>query len=187
MTRAIIFVALALALSAGVASAQHAQPYAGMQARPLKALSAEQIADLKAGRGMGLALAAELNGYPGPTHVLELAREIKLTDAQRAHVEALFAAMKAEAIPLGEDLIARESELDRQFAARVITPASLAAAVDAIGATQAKLRTAHLKYHLSTLDVLTPAQVQRYTQLRGYAAAAPAGHSPQMHQQQKQK
>ena len=41
---------------------QPAQPYAGMQTRQIKALSAEQIADLKAGRGMGLAMAAELNG-----------------------------------------------------------------------------------------------------------------------------
>ena len=185
MTRTTIIAALALALSAGAASAQNAQPYAGMQARPLKALSAEQIADLKAGRGMGLALAAELNGYPGPTHVLELARELNLSDTQRARVELLFQAMKAETIPLGEKLIALEGDLDRQFAGRAITPASLTTAMDTIGAAQAKLRTAHLKYHLSTLDALTPAQAERYTQLRGYAAAAPVGHSPQMQHQRK--
>ena len=41
----------------------HAQtPYAGMQTRPIKALSEQQIADLSAGRGMGLALAAEHSG-----------------------------------------------------------------------------------------------------------------------------
>ena len=56
-----------------VASAALAQsPCAGMQARSIKALSEQQVADLKAGRGMGLALSAELNGYPGPAHVLEL-------------------------------------------------------------------------------------------------------------------
>jgi Spy/CpxP family protein refolding chaperone len=181
MNRTVIFAALAVALSAAVASAQPAQTYAGLQARPLKALSAEQIADLKAGRGMGLALAAELNGYPGPSHVLELARELELTEGQRAQVQAKFAAMKAETVPLGETLIARESELDQQFAARLITPASLAAAMEAIGAAQATLRTAHLKYHLAMLDVLTPAQVKRYAELRGYATAAPAGHAPQMH------
>ena len=48
-------------------------PYGGFAERPMKALSAEQIADLRAGRGMGLALAAELNGFPGPVHALELA------------------------------------------------------------------------------------------------------------------
>jgi hypothetical protein len=53
-----------VALLSGTSLAQ--SPYAGMQTRPIKALSAEQVADLKAGRGMGLAMAAELNGYPGP-------------------------------------------------------------------------------------------------------------------------
>jgi len=57
-----------------------ASPYEGMQARPIKALSAEQIADLRAGRGMSLALAAELNGYPGPRHILELGEQLGLTD-----------------------------------------------------------------------------------------------------------
>jgi Spy/CpxP family protein refolding chaperone len=148
---------------------QHPQPYVGMQARPIKALSPEQIADLKAGRGMGLALAAELNGYPGPSHVLELADKLGLTDAQRSRTKDLFAAMKAETTPLGEALIAEETALDKKFADRSITPASLDAATAAIGATQAHLRAAHLKYHLSMLDVLTPEQVRRYAELRGYA------------------
>ena len=58
----------------------HAQtPYAEMQGRSIKALSDQQIADLNTGRGMGLALAAELNGYPGPSHVLELADKLEQT------------------------------------------------------------------------------------------------------------
>src|SRR3954447_17273091 len=88
------------------------QPYAGMQARTIKALSDEQIADLKAGRGMRLALAAELNGYPGPSHVLELAAQLNLSDQQGASVRKLFDAMKAESILIGERLISRESDLD---------------------------------------------------------------------------
>ena len=83
--------ALAIAL-VGVAPAawpQTHQPYAGLQARPVKALSDQQIADLKAGRGMGLALAAELNGYPGPMHVLELATPLGLSDDQRAKVAGI--------------------------------------------------------------------------------------------------
>src|SRR6202165_2300257 len=76
-------------------------PYAGMQTRPIKALSEQQVADLGAGRGMGLALAAELNGYPGPSHVLELADRLELSADQRASVQRLFDAMKAEAVPLG--------------------------------------------------------------------------------------
>ena len=64
-------------------------PYAGMQTRAVKALSDQQIADLRAGRGMGMALPAELNGYPGPAHVLELADKLELTPDQRASVQAL--------------------------------------------------------------------------------------------------
>src|SRR5713101_4262890 len=79
--------------------------YAGMQTRVIKALSEQQISDLEQGRGMGLALAAELNGFPGPSHVLELADKLELSSAQRAAVEALFNSMKAEALPLGAKLI----------------------------------------------------------------------------------
>src|SRR4051794_33352570 len=89
------------------ASAQR-QPYAGLDGRPIKALSEQQIDDLRAGRGMGLALAAELNGYPGPMHALELADQLGLTQEQRTRVQLLFAGMKAEAVPLGEKLIAQE-------------------------------------------------------------------------------
>src|ERR687892_416537 len=101
------------------------QPYAGMQARPVKALSDQQIADLRAGRGMGLALAAELNGYPGPLHVLELATPLGLSDDQRAKVAEMFETMKREAVPLGEQLIAAETALDRRFADKTITASSL--------------------------------------------------------------
>ena len=174
-------VASAALMSTASAQSHHQpqahQPYAGMQARPIKALSDQQIDDLKAGRGMGLALAAELNGYPGPVHVLELADGLGLSDAQRATMQELFAAMKSEAVTLGETLIAQEAELDRQFAGRTVTPTSLAESAQAIGATQAALRAAHLKYHLSTVDALTHSQVQRYSELRGYAA----GHQPQHH------
>ena len=50
-----------------------ASPYVGLEAREIKALSEEQRQELLDGHGMGLALAAELNHYPGPKHVLELA------------------------------------------------------------------------------------------------------------------
>jgi hypothetical protein len=167
--------ALALVAATGISitianvAAQSSRPYAGLQTRPIKALSAEQIADLKAGRGMSLALAAELNGYPGPRHVLELGEQLSLTDRQRMDMQRLFDQMTAEAVPIGEKLIAQEADLDRLFARRVVTPSALDSATAAIGVTQAELRKAHLKYHLMTSELLTPAQMQRYAQLRGYA------------------
>jgi len=165
-----LMLALTIALVGGTSAAwsQTHQPYAGLQARPVKALSDQQIADLKAGRGMGLALAAELNGYPGPLHVLELATPLGLSDDQRAKVAGLFDAMKREAVPLGERLIAAETELDRLFADKTITASSLGEATRDIASLQGELRLAHLKYHLATLELLTREQAARYSTLRGY-------------------
>jgi Spy/CpxP family protein refolding chaperone len=155
----------------------HAQtPYAGMQTRSIKALSDQQIADLNAGRGMGLALAAELNGYPGPSHVLELADKLDLSADQRASMQRLFDAMKTEAMPLGAKLIEQEAELDRQFASRIVTPESLKASTAAVAATQGMLRETHLKYHLLTGSILTPAQMAKYAELRGYGSGAHKRH-----------
>ena len=165
-------------LLTGTALAQHQHgpqqaPYAGLEHRAVKALSNEQIADLRAGRGMGLALPAELNGYPGPVHALEHAQALGLSPEQSERVQALYDAMRGEAVPLGERLIERETDLDRLFAHRTVTPASLERATAEIGRTQAALRAAHLKYHLAMMDVLTPAQVTRYAELRGYTARNP--------------
>ncbi|MEE1657595.1 Spy/CpxP family protein refolding chaperone [Microvirga sp. CF3062] len=175
--------ALAALLVAVPASAQHSStsPYSGLEQRTTKALSDEQIADLRAGRGMGLALPAELNGYPGPVHVLELADRLGLTEDQRTRVQELHAAMKAETVPLGERLIAQETDLDRQLAGKTVTPASLQAATADIGTTQGALRFAHLRHHLSTLDILTPEQVRSYGELRGYQASGDRGHGTKRH------
>jgi Spy/CpxP family protein refolding chaperone len=168
--------AAGLLAALGSASAQHAQPYAGMQSREVKGLSEQQVADLRAGRGMGLALPAELNGYPGPMHVIELGQQLGLSPEQGAKMRTLFEAMKADAVPIGERLIRQEAELDALFRSKTVTPESLAAATGAIGATQAELRHAHLKYHLATVAVLTPDQVKRYGELRGYASRHGGGH-----------
>jgi hypothetical protein len=154
------------------ALAQHgshaATPYAGLQERQIKALSDQQIADLKAGRGMGLALAAELNGYPGPAHVLELADALQLSDRQRSETARLFEAMKAETVPIGDRLIADEASLDRLFADKNVTRDSLDESLSRIARDQAELRAAHLRYHLAMVELLSPDQTARYAELRGY-------------------
>jgi hypothetical protein len=183
MQRALIFGLLATAglvaleSSYGLVRAQQQQPYAGMESRTIKTLSDQQIADLKEGNGMGLALAGELNGYPGPRHAIDLAERLHLTSDQVAKLNELYAAMKSETMPIGATLIAQERSLNDDFAARTVTLASLEAATQTIGAMQATLRAAHLKYHLATAVILSAAQIQRYGELRGYtgnAAPAPA-------------
>jgi Spy/CpxP family protein refolding chaperone len=145
----------------------HAQ-YAGLQKRTIKALSEQQIADIRAGRGMSLAMPAELNGYPGPSHVLELAGPLALTEPQRARTQALFEQMQREARAAGEELIASETVLDQLFKGRTVTPALLSQATARAAAAQGALRETHLRFHLSMMEVLTPAQVATYNRLRGY-------------------
>jgi Spy/CpxP family protein refolding chaperone len=164
-----IVACLAFVFVAGIAVAQ--SPYAGLQTRPIKALSEQQLMDLKAGRGMGLALPAELNGYPGPAHVLELADKLALTTEQREKFDAMFSSMKADALPLGEQLIVLEGTLDRQFADRIVTPDTLATTTAQIAEVQGKLRNAHLKYHLTAAEALTTEQRTAYATLRGYGSA----------------
>ena len=161
-------------------AAQHAaQPYAGEQHRPVKALSEAQIEGYLRGDGMGYAKAAELNQYPGPRHVLDLAEPLALSAEQRARTEALFHEMQAQARRLGAQVVAKETELDRLFAECQASEARVGALLREIGQVQAELRGVHLNAHLAMRELLTPAQIARYDELRGYTGAgAPAGHPP---------
>ena len=146
----------------------HKSPYAGMQDRPVKALSDQQLADLRAGKGMSLALAAELNGYPGPLHALELAEPLRLSAAQRTRTQELFAQMQREAKAVGEEVIAAESALDTLFREKRATAETVAAATAQAAQAQGRLRQTHLRYHLAMMDVLSAEQVAAYNKLRGY-------------------
>jgi hypothetical protein len=166
----VLFLVLSVCVSAAQAQHPHgaASPYTDMRSRTIKAFSETQHADLLAGRGMSLALAAELNGYPGPLHVLELAVPLGLSDAQRRAHEDMVHRMKAETQALGRDLVAAEERLDRLFASRAASPAQVRSATAEIGQLQGRLRAAHLLFHIETLAALTPQQVERYETLRGY-------------------
>lgn len=153
-------------------------PYAGQQQRDIKALSTQEVADLLAGQGMGLAKAAELNGYPGPAHVIENAEALKLTAHQRQATQRLLDQHKQRARHLGSALVAAEQALDHSFANRNIDVASLARLTSDVGRLQAQLREEHLRTHLEQTDLLTKDQVALYTKLRGYAAPGHPHHRP---------
>jgi Spy/CpxP family protein refolding chaperone len=157
-----------------LAHAASPTPYAGQQSREIKALSSAEQADLLAGKGMGLAKAAELNGYPGPAHVLELAADLALTAEQRARTQAVWQAMDARAKTIGQQVVDAERELDALFASKQVTPERLAAQLDRIGTLQAQLRAVHLEAHLEQVRVLTPEQTSRYAALRGYSGGGGA-------------
>jgi Spy/CpxP family protein refolding chaperone len=148
-----------------------ASPYAGEEGREIKALSAADVDAYLTGQGMGFAKAAELNGYAGPKHVLELASELDLTAEQRTRTQALFASMQTKAIALGRQLVDEERKLDRLFASTGITQDSLQQSVARIGELQADVRAAHLEAHLEQAKILTSEQRAHYLRLRGYHAS----------------
>ncbi|MDJ0939432.1 MAG: hypothetical protein QNJ00_06685 [Woeseiaceae bacterium] len=157
---------LCVLLMSALANAQ--SPYAGEQEREIKSLSGKEIVALRSGAGMGLAKAAELNGYPGPKHVLELADELGLSDEQRENTKALFAEVKANAAQLGEKVIAAEVRLDRLFTDMTVDAESLENALQELGELRARLRYVHLHAHVRQAAILRPGQIEAYTQLRGY-------------------
>ena len=165
---------LAMALSPAC-FAQHghhghqASGYAGLQSREIKALSAEQMADLKEGRGMGASLAAELNGVPGPLHVLELKEKLHVSQQQLTVLEGIMSHMKAQARDLGARLVTEEAALDRAFASGSADEQLIRSSTARIADLQGQLRAVHLLAHLKTRQLLSAEQVRAYNLARGYA------------------
>lgn len=157
-----------------------AAPYAGLQARSIKSLSDEDLAELRRGGGWGLALPAELSGKPGPAHILELQNELQLSSDQIQAISAIFEDMRTDAIAAGERFILAEQALSDAFAAPFLDPIRLRALLDEAAAARAELRFIHLSRHLLTPPLLSEAQIQDYIVLRGYAqdtcATVPEGH-----------
>lgn len=145
------------------------QPYAGFETRPIRALDPKLVDDLLAGRGAGYALAAELNHYPGPTHVLKMTDELTLTPDQDASVQSIFDAMQTEAKSLGQQLVDLEADLNQQFNDRTITKPLLQQLTADIAVVDGKLRAVHLAAHLDVVSLLSQEQIDQYDELRGYS------------------
>lgn len=172
MRATVLLVALTVST---VAFAQHQHPpqpsdYAGMQTRDIKALSPEQVADLREGKGMGASLPAELNGVPGPLHVLQLEARLNVTPEQRLQLERITADMKTQAQRLGDDIVAAEGSLDAAFKSGTADEAFIRTTTARIAELQGQLRAVHLIAHLKTRQVLSDQQVVAYNEARGYAA-----------------
>jgi len=162
----------------------HASPYAGQEKRAIKSLSSEDIAELERGGGWGLARAAELNGVPGPLHLLEMRKEIGLTGAQVVKLEAIYKDMQAKAIIAGKRLIEGEKALEDAFRAGPVSDEKLKELLADIEASRSALRYIHLAAHLTSPPLLSAQQIQLYNKLRGYGddpcISVPAGHDAKM-------
>jgi uncharacterized protein (DUF305 family)/Spy/CpxP family protein refolding chaperone len=150
----------------GVSAA--ASPYVAQLDSPVRGLSAQEVDDLRAGRGMGFARMAELNNYPGPRHVLDLQEELKLSAEQQASIEAIFSAMQTEAQALGEQILTQEEQLSAAFVSGVVDETTLQQQVMTLAELYGQLRMTHLRAHLQVTPLLTPEQITTYNQLRGY-------------------
>jgi Spy/CpxP family protein refolding chaperone len=144
-------------------------PYRGHEHDPIKALSPQQTQDYLDGKGIGYAKAAELNHYPGPIHVLELADELRLTAEQREAAMRLMKAHRAEAQAIGRQRVDSERTLEMLFRSASIDQAKLDQAVRHAAALEGEYRLAHLETHRRMRSMLTAEQVALYDRLRGYA------------------
>ena len=160
---------------------EYKSKYIGQEKRDIKSLSNEDIKELKAGAGWGLAKAAELNGLPGPKHILEMKQEIELTAKQEEMIIALYNKMNKEAVRLGNKLIEYEEELNSRFAERDIDEKILDELLRKISETYKSLRFTHLSAHLQTPDILTATQIEKYNKLRGYSSDDPCENIPKGH------
>jgi Spy/CpxP family protein refolding chaperone len=168
-------------MTPALAVAQHGHsPYAGQEKRAIKTLSEEEIQALLSGQGMGLAKAAELNHYPGPRHVLDLATPLQLSEAQRTETQQIYDRMHQEAVRLGALIVDKERELEHLFAAEAVDSQTLQSLTKQIAQLQGGLRLAHLQAHVEMKRVLSREQIDVYDALRGYTVGTdPAPHTGQ--------
>jgi hypothetical protein len=147
----------------------HSSPYVGQQLREIKSLTPEDITELEEGGGWGLAKAAELNGMPGPSHVLKMKHDLRLTADQEASTRRIFARMRDDAIEEGKKLIAGETALEVGFRERSLDRRSLRERIREIEIGRSNLRYIHLAAHLEMMEVLKQDQFKLYNELRGYS------------------
>lgn len=164
----ITVLALVGLLPASATAQEHHSGYGEGQSTQVKTLTQAQVDELLAGAGMGMALPAELNGFPGPRHLLELADSLALTLEQRQAVQEIFERMQEEAQALGARVVEAEQALDALFAGGAVTPEELRERLEASEELRAELRRVHLAAHLETKPLLTMHQIHTYDRLRGY-------------------
>lgn len=146
--------------------------YVSLLDSEIRGLDQQTIEGFLTGKGLGQALPAELNGYPGPRHTLDMVEELELTGEQNERVQALFDDMQSKAIPLGEQYLEAVAELELAFREGSITLDYLQSQLEKITAIEAQLRYVHLSTHLATIDILTDHQIAQYDVMRGYAGGS---------------
>ena len=159
------------AILSASALAQHAHkhsPYAHTQSAEVPSLTPDEVRELQLGEGMGLARAAELNHFPGPKHLLELASDLGLSDEQILRIEEIHRTMKSRAVSKGVEILRQELHLSHLFASGNPSAAEITHATERLGVLRGELQAIHLLAHLESARELTGAQIDGYDRLRGY-------------------
>jgi hypothetical protein len=126
-----------------------------------RTLAAAEVDALLEGRGMGMAAIAEINGYPGPMHVLELQDKLKLTPDQRFATSRLLGITQGRVRALGARIVETERQLDADMASGTLTSEQLRIRIQTIAALRGQLRHVHADAHLRGKAVLPPVLSQR--------------------------
>jgi hypothetical protein len=145
--------------------------YIGQENRKIKSLSSEDIKSLETGTGDAfgsLAKLAELNGYPGPRHVLDLGKELRLTTVEKENIIIIYNDMKREALKLGQEIFQIEKTANELFANKSISDSELQRLIIKSAENYGKLRYIHLTTYLKMMDILSQEQIILYNTLRGY-------------------
>ena len=151
------------ALAAGAPAVRPQQSNSAMQHH--HSCIEEEQASIARGEGFGMAMPADMAGYPGPRHVLDMQKELGLTAGQKAGVEKILEAMHEKAMARGKELFDAQARLEQMF--RDGRPeADLREQSFRVDSIHAELRWIHLSAHLAAQKLLTPEQIAKYTRLR---------------------
>jgi hypothetical protein len=154
-------------LGATPAMAQHTDHAAHTGGGAIKALTQQQIDAYLNGAGMGLAVPAELNRYPGPLHAIEHADVLGLSSDQLARIRSIRAGVVEKAKALGTRIVGLERELDGLFANGHATAPEVTRVTAEIARVHGELRAVHLVAHIETRALLSPDQIAKYETARG--------------------
>ena len=146
-------------------------PYVEQLDSPVRGLSSSEVDNLLNGKGAGYARTAELNGYPGLRHVLDLSSQLNLSSKQETEIQAAFEQMQSQAKTIGKTIVSKEQELSEAFASGEITNTELEKQTEELARLYGELRKTHLQAHLQINPILSAEQIKKYNQIRGYEIA----------------
>jgi hypothetical protein len=145
-------------------------PYVDEEFRDLKSFSDNDIQAISSGQGWGLAKPAELNGVPGPAHVLELKSKLNLTEQQIKSIESVWQEMNSSAITAGQEYLLAEEKIEQYFRIKNNDIETLNDLLAQSAKSHSKLREIHLTAHIKMLPLLNKNQIKHYSMLRGYSS-----------------